>query len=72
MPSYQLYVYNIQLYVPTSSHGGQNISAIYKNIYLLYIRYIIIITNMKLHVQYLKLYIYLMFSKYIVLVLDNI
>ena len=27
---------------------------------------------MKLYAQYLKLYIYLMFSKYILLVLDNI
>ena len=51
--------YNIQLCVPTSSHKhscGQHISAIYKNIYLLYIHNIIInlITNMTLHAQYLK------------------
>ena len=52
--------YNIQLYVPTSRHYrhscGQHISAIYKNIYLLYIHNIIniIITNITLHAQYLK------------------
>ena len=36
---------------------GQNISVIYKNIYLLYIHnIIIIITNITLHTQYLKVY----------------
>ena len=58
-PEYPLYVYNIQLLVPTSRHYqhscGQHISAIYKNIYLLYIHnIIIIITNMTLHAQYFK------------------
>ena len=54
-PEYPLYVYNIQLCVPPSKYYLQNISAIYRNIYLLYIHnIIIIITNMTLHAQYLK------------------
>ena len=51
--------YNIQLCVPPSKHYRhscwQHISAIYKNIYLLYIHNIInIIINMTSHAQYLK------------------
>ena len=61
-PEYPLYIYNIRLCVPPSSyyqHSCGHISAIYKNIYLLFLHniIIIIITNMTLHAQYHKLYI---------------
>ena len=72
-PEYPLYVYNIQLCVPPSSHQHyyeQHICDIYLFIFATLL--LCIITNLTLHAQYLKVYIYLMFSKYILLVLDNI